>query len=783
MVVDNDQNFNVENEKSYLNALLSLGVSFGAGLFCFLVLSLCSLFLVHFAVCGLNEQECCLFEHDFLRETGIWKALWKAYVNWFFVLSEGIKSGSFNILLLLPIAVPFVSFMIILWFALKSSFSLRWWYVLNNHFAKYSDVCKMNVLNGKLIMLGRFEDKVLGTKEPTSVLCVGETGCGKTSTIAVPSILQADNMSVLAVDNSGTLARHSSGYRAKLGKVFYFNWDVVDNTDKELFYPKFNFLDEQNMPSTAKEKNKYVKFIADYLVKTEEQNEEINYWEWQAVSALETFINFMIIKCKQAEANDYFLNKILENARLSKDDKDVLLSYYLLMPEGYKKEALAFVKQEVLTADNYWPIGSWAGIPDEWQGKTVCLPMLADWLLYCYLSEKETNGDWVKWLNNLLLEATLFNYGENIISGLQQFLYLSKQQRQMVFVKIVRSLKIFINSNVREKTAYSDFKISDFWGRVNSETGAKEPITLYAIANTKTTKFMNRLLVDVLLKYTVLNKSEDQKCKSLLVFDDVGQMLKLKKLQESVAKGPQKGASFLLLCNSFNNMENTYGKEVLESLVANTRYKIIMAENSAKMSRQLDKMAIFASSSVQLPSDRQKVFKSKPYFADTSYYHRLAIKLKGQNNKKLQTKGYQVLLVEGFYHRPVLTKNTTFMKDEMFKRKAALSVAYFLDNDIVKMRNVQDVDIPDVDDVLYEEILGINDELDLEHYMNVVYDDMQKQFSDDSKIETVMINDISAKWKLRKNRYDGNEDNWWLKEGAFEDVGFDGKANPFTLKK
>ena len=67
--------------------------------------------------------------------------------------------------------------------------------------------------------------------------------------------------------------------------------------------------------------------------------------------------------------------------------------------------------------------------------------------------------------------------------------------------------------------------------------------------------------------------------------------------------------------------------------------------------------------------------------------------------------------------------------------------------------------------------------------MNVVYDDMQKQFSDDSKIETVMINDISAKWKLRKNRYDGNEDNWWLKEGAFEDVGFDGKANPFTLKK
>ena len=771
---------NIENEKSWCKAFVSVLWGMGATFFCFGILSFISLILVHFVVCDLGEQGCCLFEHNVWQFSSLSETLWKAYANWFEVLIQGIKNRHFNLLLLFPIAVPFISILVLLWVLLKSSVSLRWWYVLNHHFAKGDDVFKMGLINANLVMLGRFGNEILGVPEPSSVLCVGETGSGKTSTVAVPSILQADEMCVLAVDNSGTLARHSSGHRATIGKVFYFNWDVCDNKDKGLLYPRFNLLDPQNVPEEKNAKGEYIRFLAEYLVNTEDEDSD-NYWVWQAISILEALINFVMIKCQQAEANDYFLSTILEKTRLSREDKDILLSYYLLMPEAYRQKALDYVNKEILGAEDYIPIGSWGGLPNEWQGKSLCMGMVADWLIGCYLNEKDVDGDWYKWIENLLLEATLFNYGENTIKGLQQFLYLSKQQRKMVFASMVRPLKMFLNHNIRERTTGNDFRISDLSGRYNNITKQWEPITIYAVANTKTTKFVNRMMVDFLLKYSVLERNDNSKYPALMVFDDVGQMLKVKSLPESVIRGPKKGVSFLLLCNSFNNMENTYGKDVLEVLVANTRYKMIMAENSIKMSRQLDKMAIFASRSVQLPKDGRRIFSAKPYFADTSYYHRLAIELKGQNNKKLQTKGYQLVLVEGYYHRPVLTKNKSFMQDDLFKDKAALGVAYFLDDNLIKERNIQDFVVPKCEDVLYEEEQGIEDLIDLDNYINVVFEEGQKYFSEDAKIETIMINDISAKWKRIKKVEDN--DNWWLAEDAFETKENLAKDNPFVNKK
>ena len=332
--------------------------------------------------------------------------------------------------------MPFGSILFLIWLMLKSSLSLRLWYVLNYHFANFTDVCKMKVNKGKFIILGWFDDVLLKTPEPASVLCVGETGSGKTSTIAVPTILYADNMSVLAVDDSGTLARHSSGYRAKRGKVFYFNWDICDDPEKNIVFPRFNPVASENIPKEKKLKDEYIKFISQYLIGFEKNNQD-DYWEWLAASTMNALISFMLVKCKQAEANDYFLSKILQTSRLSSDDRDILLSYYLLMPDAYKNMALAYLENDVLSEDDFVIIGSWSGIPDEWQGKNVCLGMISDWLLHAYLTEKGNEGSWRDWIEALIFEAKVFNYSEAIVAGLQQFLYLSKLQRQMVFAKIV----------------------------------------------------------------------------------------------------------------------------------------------------------------------------------------------------------------------------------------------------------------------------------------------------------------------------------------------------------
>lgn len=82
-------------------------------------------------------------------------------------------------------------------------------------------------------------------------------------------------------------------------------------------------------------------------------------------------------------------------------------------------------------------------------------------------------------------------------------------------------------------------------------------------------------------------------------------MLKIKALREGLSRGPRMKTSFLLLCNSLHNIENIYSKETLEDFVSNTNYKIIMAEDSQKLSRQLNKLAIFGTKSVQIPADKK----------------------------------------------------------------------------------------------------------------------------------------------------------------------------------
>ncbi|MBE6444576.1 MAG: hypothetical protein E7019_00755 [Alphaproteobacteria bacterium] len=780
---------NIEEEKSTIKPLLIFGMALCFALLCFFILSVASLAFVHFFVCGATGSNCCVFEHNEISDSGFIYSFFQAYENWFLVFKQSFIDGKFNLFLMLPILVQIFSLLLLGFLLFKSSYSFSLWFVLRNHFADIQDVEKMGLKGGKIMALGRLGGNLLGISRAASVLCVGETGCGKTSTLAVPSILRSDNVSVIAIDNTGTLSRHTSGYRSKVSDVFYFNWDVSDNKDKGIVYPRWNPLAEDNIPTNADDKIEYLHFLSTYLVSDEKGDATDNYWQWLSSGTLLSLIYFLMIKCKQAMANDYFLGKIVEGIRLTNDDKDILMSYYALMPEDYSKKGLEIIQKENVSLGDYMPIGSWEGVPISWQGHDLCFGMVADWLLQNYLSNKDGNssGDWRQWLESLLLEAEIFNYGGVAINGIKQFLYLSKLQRQLVFAQILKPLRVFLNQNVREKTSGNDFKMSDWAGQYDENAKKGKPITIYAAANTKTTKFINRLFVDVLLNYGVLKPNNRNKIPVLVVLDDVGQMLKVRNLAESVAKGPMFDISFLLLCNSLNNLENTYGKEVLENIVANTSYKIVMADTNAKMSKQLNKLALFATKSVQIPLGGTKLFKMKKHFADANYYHYWATKLKVKKNLQVETRGYQLLLAEGYYHLPILTKNMTFMKDNEFKEKAVLPVNYFLDSKIVALRDVQDFIVPNVDDVLRDADLGFDDEVELGQYMEVVYNDVRNQMPEDPKMSSVMIDDISTKWKKREI-YGGADiekksENWWLNETSFEQKNEKKQINPFIAKK
>ena len=200
-----------------------------------------------------------------------------------------------------------------------------------------------------------------------------------------------------------------------------------------------------------------------------------------------------------------------------------------------------------------------------------------------------------------------------------------------------------------------------------------------------------------------------------------------------------------------------------------------------------DKLAIFASKSVQIPLDKRRIFKSKTHFTDANYFHRLAKELQVKKSFKVETRGYQLLLVEGYYHWPILTSHVHFLRDEKFKNKAMVEAAYFLDPQIANRRNVQDIKTPKVEEVLYDVDMGIDDEVELSQYMNVVYAEAKSKLPQEQDFEELMLGDISLKWsKISDNPQvlkEASENSWWMNENSFEEEQNPASQNPFALKK
>ena len=786
----------IEKQETPAKAVLKIAGVFLFALLCLLMAMLVTLALAHLARFGINESSVQALDIYWTRLAENPLLLFSFYGNWWDIFRVAFSQGYwFHTAMWLPLLAPLLFAMILLLAFVRSSYSFSLWYVLNHHFARLEDIEKMGLTRGINLVLGQFQEHILGINKPSAILCFGEAGSGKTSSVAIPSILRSDNSSIIAMDNSGTLAKYTSGYRATLGPVYYFNWDLQDDPDKGSYYPRWNPLAPGNLPPKGEYRDDYLNFLSGFLISYDNRAAKDNYWEWLAFTALYGFLQFLTDKISQAEANDYFLNQILEKGRLTKEDKDILLSYYALMPEPYGSQAIAKIKKDKLAVDDYFPIGSWEGIPEVWQGKELSLSMLSDWLMYHYLESRTADGqsaDWKDWLETLLVEARLFNYSHEAFIGLQSVTYLSRKQRQIMLPMVLKPLKIFRNPMVRERTSGNDFCLGELRGIKNYGTKNWEPVTIYCTANTKSTKFISRLFMEIMLRRNLSDYKFKGPFPLLAVVEDVGQMLEVKTLGEAVSKGPRHKLSVLMLCNSLHNLEMIYGKEALEDLVANTNYKIVMGEDNRRLSRQLDKLAAFATRSVQIPADNsRKWLRVKKGHADANYYHRIAKKLLARRNLSIATRGWQVLLAEGYYHRPVLTKSLHFLADEKFKEKALMGTSYLLKNEILNRRNRQDDMVPSGETFLFSDLSGIEDEAELDLYMSSVYDQVIDKVQQSLARKSVLADEISSRWAAADNktaaaddgaRAEDAEGDWWLKEGAFAGKKESAEVNPFTKK-
>ena len=714
------------------------------------------------------------FECDWLKFFSLPWYVFDVYQNWWNLLLKSFRLMQSCAVLFVPFIVPVCVLFSVLAVLIFRGFSFNLLYALQHHFAKAKDIRKMGLDKGLFMVLGQLDDMLLSVKPSDSVLCVGEMGTGKTSSVAIPSVLRSDNASIVAVDMTGLLPKYTAGHRSKLGRVLYYNWDLLDEPEKGLFYPRWNPLAKENIPAEQNEKDAYLKRIAGYLVNIGDLKNE-NYWNILTHSLMTSFLCYLTNKVEQATANDYFLKKLVEGKSFTKEEKDILLSFYIQMPPALSKEAIKVLESNKMTTDSYLPIGSWAGIPEQWIGKAVCFASVTDWLVINYLTMQDEHEikDWQGWIGSLIREAGLFGYENLVVDGFKQFLALSARQRQIVFACALKPLQIFLNQALRERTDGNDFSLDDIRGIYDEKLQDWRPVTLYSLANTRSSKILNQMFIDEVTYRSLYRMEKQGPLPQMLVLDDVGHNLKLQHLAELVESGKGKKLSALLLCNSLSLVENTYGHEELERIVANTNYKIIKAADNFQLSRQIDRLATLAIQTDQ-SHGQDKYERSKDKLLDASnYFHKLALEFKLRKDIKLDMKNYQLVLAEGHYNCPILAKNIFFAEDERFNNLAVLDAEYSLPKEIIRKKDKLDLYTPKVSTLFEQKNIAMSDIVELDQYMNTIFDEISFEMEEDRKVKEEVVDNESSQ---------EDSADWWLDEGAFN-AQEKSAENPFNSKK
>ena len=566
-----------------------------------------------------------------------------------------------------------------------------------NHWATGEEVRQMPIAQGRFMALGSFDGRRLRLDKVSSVLVWGASAQGKTSTVAIPSILESNTAAIVALDRHGSLADYTSGHRSGLGQIFYFDWSRTDDAPSGRYGPRWNPLSNKDMPDKNDKREAYLKKLAQHLLPFYGESSR----QQQSITIIEVLLNFFVAKFEQACANDYLLTQLINNNGFAPDEINILLSYYAAMDCPYTAAAIQNIRQQTITEANYLPIGSWNGISASWQGKELCLAMITDSIMQQYLSLKEQSIDdiWYHICTEYKKESILFGYGSHIISMFDNILHQKPKIRDILFSDLAELSEIFQTQSIRERTASSDFSLKQIRGRKDETSGEWRPNTIYLCAQDPQSSFMSRLLLDMLMEQNLEKSKYSSKIPLFILIDDLEQMPKFHTLEKALQQAPHTNTGFMLLTNSLKNLNEVYGKSSIENIIKTTPYKLVFAPNNLELSKQFRELAVYGAKS-QPP----RVCSDSPLppqkFNDAYYYRRIADELINLKENKGINRGTHVLLAEGCYNLPIKADVKTFEVDARFSILANKPPLYSLDENILNKRNHQDLEVPSADEAL-----------------------------------------------------------------------------------
>ena len=145
---------------------------------------------------------------------------------------------------------------------------------------------------------------------------------------------------------------------------------------------------------------------------------------------------------------------------------------------------------------------------------------------------------------------------------------------------------------------------------------------------------------------------------------------------------------------------------------------------------------------------------------------------------------HQIVLVEGYYNRPILADNIFFAEDERFRKLAVLDAEYCLSENELSTKTALMLETPKIAEVFNQKDLGVDDLVELDQYMNVVFEEVKLEIDADKKSAKTKANASVSAAHINKEQQRSQEKDkdWWLEEDAFKVYENEDK-NPFRIKK
>lgn len=188
------------------------------------------------------------------------------------------------------------------------------------------------------------------------------------------------------------------------------------------------------------------------------------------------------------------------------------------------------------------------------------------------------------------IPENVFTKENSVLEYLELYENLSIKEKEKVFVKFKKKIKIFTEMNLSKNTSKSDFNVSDLYNY-------KEPVTLYYTGHPNYNE--NDILFKIIVSQLIHQKTENlpdynynynEDHKLLLMFSNFQKLSKIPKFEKNIETLLSYEIKLFISIEKISDIERVYGKE--NSILNNMNINLFFTNSDNKTVNYVDELLI-----------------------------------------------------------------------------------------------------------------------------------------------------------------------------------------------